>query len=266
MNFKTSFYYLLIISLFSACSTDSESDSSPTDSNNGVVTEEVKDRNRKNVGDSANDLLANDTYRSTVFEIFYVKDYKPTEETVENFKAFVTNRLNKSKGWEIRLEEITVPAKSAYTVDDIKKMENNLRTQYNTKDKIAVFGIYLDAEYAGNTENGSVLGIAYQNTSFAIFENTVKIFSNKPVAPSRTVLSTTVLNHEFGHLLGLVNNGSTMQTNHQDTAHGKHCDVDNCLMYWTAETGEGLLNTLTGGTIPVLDAQCIADLQANGGK
>ncbi|MGJ8732371.1 MAG: membrane metalloprotease [Cellulophaga sp.] len=266
MNLKTTVYFLLIISLFSACSTDSESDASSIDNNNEVITEEMKDRNRKNVGDSANDLLANDKYKSTVFEIFYVKDYKPTDETVENFKTFVTERLNKSKGWEIRLEEITVPSKSAYTVDDIIAMENNLRTQYNTNDKIAVFGIYLDAKYAGNTENGSVLGIAYQNTSFAIFENTVKTFSNKPLAPSRTVLSTTVLNHEFGHLLGLVNVGSEMQTDHQGIAHGKHCDVDNCLMYWTAETGEGLLNSITGGQIPTLDPQCIADLKANGGK
>lgn len=57
-----------------------------------------------------------------------------------------------------------------------------------------------------------------------------------------------------------------MQTLHQDTAHGKHCDIENCLMYWTAETGEGLLNSITGGNIPTLDTQCIADLQANGGK
>ncbi|WP_077404481.1 membrane metalloprotease [Cellulophaga omnivescoria] len=266
MTFKTIVYSILICSSFIACSTDSESTPSFTNDNNEIITDEIKERNRKNVGSSANDLLSNTTYKSTVIEIFYVKDFKPTDETIENFKNFITERLNKSKGWELRLEEITVPAKTSYTADDIIAMENNLRTQYNTDDKIAVFGIYLDAEYANNTEEGSVLGIAYQNTSFAVFENTVKEFSNKPLAPSRTVLSSTVLNHEFGHLLGLVNNGSTMQTSHQDTAHGKHCNVENCLMYWTAETGEGLLNSITEGKIPTLDAQCIADLQANGGK
>ena len=37
-------------------------------------------------------------------------------------------------------------------------------------------------------------------------------------------------------------------------------------MSWTAETGEGLLNSLSGGTVPSLDEQCITDLQTNGGK
>jgi hypothetical protein len=37
-------------------------------------------------------------------------------------------------------------------------------------------------------------------------------------------------------------------------------------MFWTAETGEGLLNMISGGNVPSLDAECLADLQANGGK
>jgi hypothetical protein len=35
-------------------------------------------------------------------------------------------------------------------------------------------------------------------------------------------------------------------------------------MYYAATTGNNLMNL--GGTIPQLDALCIADLQANGGK
>jgi hypothetical protein len=37
-------------------------------------------------------------------------------------------------------------------------------------------------------------------------------------------------------------------------------------MYWSSETGGGISNMVSGGTAPKLDAQCIADLQANGGK
>ncbi len=108
--------------------------------------------------------------------------------------------------------------------------------------------------------------MAYRNTSFVIFEETIKEFSGQPLAPSTTVLETTVLNHEFSHLLGLVNAGTTPQSNHQDEEHGRHCNIEHCLMNWTAETGEGLLNSISGGTVPSLDDQCINDLQVNGGK
>jgi hypothetical protein len=55
-----------------------------------------------------------------------------------------------------------------------------------------------------------------------------------------------------------------MQTQHEDTENPKHCNVEECLMYYAATTGPNLMNL--GGTIPQLDTHCIADLQANGGK
>ena len=57
-----------------------------------------------------------------------------------------------------------------------------------------------------------------------------------------------------------------MQTDHQDEANGAHCDVEDCLMYWKAATSGGVGDILGMSSPPGLDAQCIADLQANGGK
>jgi hypothetical protein len=37
-------------------------------------------------------------------------------------------------------------------------------------------------------------------------------------------------------------------------------------MYWSAEGGTNITNIVNGGIVPQLDSQCIADLQANGGK
>ena len=82
---------------------------------------------------------------------------------------------------------------------------------------------------------------------------------------SRTKLEATVLEHEFGHILGLVDIGTPMQTNHKDAAHGNHCNNTNCLMYYTSETTD-ILGFLITGNIPSFDANCIADMHANGGK
>ena len=222
--------------------------------------------NKQSVGDSANDLLSSTNFDHIVFELFYVDGFEPTENTITNFEEFLEQRLNKPKGISLELKKIESPGQESYSANDIRAIEDDIRTLYNVDNTIAVFGIFLDGEYTENTDNGSVLGIAYRNTSFVIFEETVQSFSGQTFGPSLEVLESTVLNHEFGHLLGMVNAGTPMQQDHQDVEHGRHCTEDTCLMYWTAETGEGLVNMLSGGTIPDFDAQCLADLKANGGK
>ncbi len=83
--------------------------------------------------------------------------------------------------------------------------------------------------------------------------------------PDRIELESISLMHEFGHLLGLVNIETPMQTEHLDEAHDKHCDNPNCLMYWKAETSN-VLQMITPGSLPGLDAHCLEDLRANGEK
>jgi hypothetical protein len=56
-----------------------------------------------------------------------------------------------------------------------------------------------------------------------------------------------------------------MVVNHQDTAHGRHCDNTNCLMHYTVETGN-VVQKILGGNLPQLDQKCIDDLRAHGGR
>lgn len=259
---------LVLISLcfMLSCSKDSDEKTKTMVDESGSPQEIDISSNQKSVGDSANDLLSDTSFDTLILEIFYVDGFKPTENTIANFEEFLNERVNKPEGISISFTKIISPGNSVYSIDDIRDLEDDIRSQYNTNKKIAVFGIFMDGEYSENTDNGSVLGVAYRNTSFVIFEETVKSFSSQPLGPSTTILESTVLNHEFGHLLGMVNVGTAMQTDHQDIEHGRHCTTESCLMFWAAETGEGLLNMLSGGTIPEFDSQCIVDLQANGGK
>lgn len=243
------------------CSTDHE----------GNGTENPKDSkdiagNQKSVGESARDFLDDANYGELYVEIQYVQGLEPSTSTLEHFENFLTVRLNKPGGITLELVEIPSPGQETYSIAEIRALEDDLRIAYNQGDTLKVFGLFLDGAYSENTEHGTVLGVAYRNTSFVLFGETIREFSGQPLAPSTTVLESTVLEHEFGHLLGLVNAGTPLQSAHQDTEHGKHCITDQCLMYWTAETGEGLVNMIGGGSIPQLDAACLADLQAHGGK
>jgi hypothetical protein len=109
-----------------------------------------------------------------------------------------------------------------------------------------------------------VLGVAYGASSMVIFDASIGKYAGGFGQPSKTSLESAVSMHEIGHILGLVNNGSDMVTDHEDKTNVRHCSNKDCLMYYQAETSDMLSNFL--GNIPSLDSNCIKDLQKNGGK
>lgn len=226
----------------------------------------IKRNHRKSVGESAHHLLSNDKYEKLIVEIQYMTGYEPTSQAVNNLEDFLKDRLNKSQGIDLKLKEIPAEGLSSYSIDDIIRLEEQHRQEFTHKKEIAAYFIFLDGEYSGNSGSNKTLGVAYYNTSMAIFEKTVKSLSDQITEPDRYKLETTVINHEFGHILGLVDIGSPMQTEHQDEPHGNHCDNSNCLMNWVAETGNFASNLLGSTPIPTLDNNCLNDLRSNGGK
>lgn len=210
-------------------------------------------------------FLSDDKYEKLIVEIQYVAGHAPTQASVNNLKAFLEQRLNKPGGITIVQSAISSPGRAYYSVNDIREIESANRTQHTNGKTLTAYFFFADGDYAGNSGNSKVLGIAYESSSMVIFEKTVKDHSGGITEPPVTTLETTVLLHEFGHILGLVNNGTSMTTYHQDESHGHHCNNQDCLMYYTAETTDIIAN-LTGGDIPSLDAKCIDDLRANGGK
>jgi hypothetical protein len=174
-------------------------------------------------------------------------------------------RLNKPGGVIVSEREVDPTGFAPYSIDEIANLENLYRSKFNNTNILTLYIFCADGK--ADTDSGSsfTLGTAYRNTSFVLYENTIQQNSGGIGQPSRVNLETTVLLHEFCHLLGLVNLGSPMINAHQDTAHGKHCNNSDCLMNWQVEN-EGAIGMLFGGSIPELDTNCLNDLIANGGK
>ena len=126
--------------------------------------------------------------------------------------------------------------------------------------------IFLDGASDRDTDESVILGTAYRNTSFVMYEETLHSFSDSAFEPNRKVLESTVILHEFGHLLGLVNVGTPLVEEHQDIENGAHCINENCLMYYQAENASKIGQFISGEDIPTLDANCLEDLKANGGR
>lgn len=217
--------------------------------------------NNKGVGGSANDLLSEAKYTSVSVEIQYMTGFAPDASAVNLLKDFLSARLNKSGGITIVQKEISAASNAALSVQQVADIEKNNRTVFTSGKELGVYFLFTNGEYT----DGKVLGVAYNNTSMCIFGKTIHDNSGNVGQASRTKLTTTVLEHEFGHILGLVDVGTAMQTNHKDSPNGAHCNNKNCLMYYAAETTD-VLGLLLTGNIPTLDANCLNDLKLNGGK
>ncbi|MGJ8683977.1 MAG: membrane metalloprotease [Nonlabens sp.] len=248
---------LFIIGIgLNACSSDDK------DSDTGGILS-----NKLNLGASAHGLLSDEVYKKIIIEAVYVDGFKPEQASLNNLMSFLNARLHKSQG--ISLIERNVPSQnmSSYTLDQVASLEDQLRTQFNTEDTLAIFILFTEESNASDTSNSVTLGTAYRNTSLVMYQKTIEELSGGVGQFSRVDVETTVYEHEFGHIMGLVNVGTMIQSDHEDLVNTGHCDVDGCLMNADLDTLNPLgMTGMMGSGILSLDAQCIADLQANGGK
>jgi hypothetical protein len=212
----------------------------------------------RTLGASANDLLSSSRYASLQIEIQYMPGYAPDTASVNNLVAFLNSRINKPGGITVILQQIPAGSLPDMSLYNIVSLERIWRENFTVNKTISVYVLITNSYYS----KPDILAISYWNTSLCIFGKSLDDNTGQADEVSRSVLLTTLFEHEFGHLMGLVDQGSPMQTDHRDAANGAHCSNPDCLMYYDVEAGftDALSN------VPSLDANCLADLRANGGK
>ncbi|WGK65061.1 membrane metalloprotease [Croceiramulus getboli] len=247
---------LLLTGLLYSCSTNE-----PNEETNPTTTV-----NLQPLGTSANELLSADVFSSMTVEIAYPENFRPTEQTLSNVRDFLESHLNKPGGIQF-VETVlgNLGDGTKYSIEEIRELEAQERTLFTEEDDIAVWLFFANESSAKDQDNSVVLGTAYQNTSIVIFQKTIEnITSNSTRPVNKTLLETTTINHEFGHLLGLVDLGSEPQSDHEDQDNPRHCVTEDCLMYFQTVANVFLTDAFTEA--PALDDFCLADLRANGGK
>jgi hypothetical protein len=214
----------------------------------------------KTLGTSAHDLLASSTYSLLQIQIDYMPGYAPDAASITNLVNFLNTFINKPSGIQVSARQIAASGKTVLSISDIVSIEKQNRSIFTAGYVMGIHILITDADY--NISN--ILATSYWNTSTCLFGKTIQANSGGPGQVSRTRLLSTLLEHEFGHLMGLVNQGSPMQVNHRDAANGAHCNNTACLMYYEVESISA--GGSTASAIPTPDDNCIADLKANGGK
>ncbi|RKR12461.1 hypothetical protein CLV91_2592 [Maribacter vaceletii] len=289
---------ILVLGLLFSCSKKSDNeDEKPTKLVN-------KAGNLKGTGESANDILSNENFDELIIEVAYVKDFKPTDATIDNLTLFLKEHSFKQT-IEVVYKELSSPNEETLTLEEINELEQENRTVYNDGKTLAFYIYFADAPSDEDDEEEDLvtLGAVYRNTSMVIYEKTIKKLSARSFVITTEDIETATLNHEFGHLFGLVNLGfedepesplkTKMVNPHEDPEAQSHCTTDGCLM--RAELsfqqtnksaknnstnnlqascrldGISVLKMLESGKTSKskaqnLGAECILDLKANGGR
>lgn len=223
-------------------------------------------RNDLPLGASAKDFLSDEVFTSLDVEIVYVTGYAPTQETLSNLKTFLGKYLHKPNGISIKTRAIGAPGMGTYSLSELKTLEKQNRTVFSLGEKLGTYIFFADEKSDDSSQDRKVIGKAYMNTSMVIFDKEIQGMTG---SGTQGEIQSTALHHEFGHLFGLVNNGSPAQSPHEETDEKKkaHCNVGGCLMAAAIEFSSSPLDLIDEGqNIPDFDDQCKLDLKANGGK
>ncbi len=190
-------------------------------------------------GDSANDMLSNDNFDKILIEIGYVAGFRPTQSALSQLTDYLRQHTRKET-IEIVYNELASPTEDELTLQEIANLETKNRTAFNSGSTLAIYIYFADAPAEGDDmEQGLVtLGAVYRNTSMVIHEVTIRKLAARSLTISNADVETATLNHEFGHLFGLVDLGSDMVNDHQSQSENdkgelvgdNHCNVSGCLM------------------------------------
>lgn len=240
-----------------------------------------KSANLLSIGASAHDILSNDNYDRLRVEIAHVTGYRPDAEAIAGFEQFLRERTFK-EDIEFIYSPLSSPNEETLTLKKVDALEKANRTIYTQGSTLGLYIYFADApaDTDVESENLVTLGAVYRNTSMIVYAATIRKLTGRSSMVSTSELEHATLNHEFGHLLGLVNLGTTpLNPDHEDTktengtqSGNNHCNVAGCLMRAELQFGSNILKAMESNvskglaSLPLLDEECLLDLRSNGGR
>ena len=177
--------------------------------------------------------LDDSTYTSMVIEIDYQPGYKPESSSTDLLKERLESVCNKPSGIEIEFTETEFTNEDIWSADDVR-VSGWEEKSHDPRDGSTLYWQVLFP--AGAYEDSSVLGVAVDASTISIFKDSIDDSENVLRRPSAEKIENSVLVHEFGHLLGLVNTVYTSPADHEDSAHPGHSNNEDSVMYWAIES------------------------------
>ncbi len=183
--------------------------------------------------------LTNDDYDELVIEYDYVRNYSPNYTATQTFDEILRNYTDKEEITHTRGDTIAfLDTRRVYDRDDIFYLKNKYQDKETNDNVLSIHVLYLD----GRWKEEDVLGLSYGGTNIVIFKETITKSAYRSPGVGVNDIESSVLIHEWGHLIGLV--GKDYDSEHECPDYPKHCNLEagECVMAASVEidsTGMG---------------------------
>ena len=216
-----------------------------------VLDEEEK---RGIAGGLALACLQDDKFERMEIHFLYEPGYQPI--AMELVKTRLQEVCDKPDGIKIVAEEIDFNIDSTWSADDVRGARWKHGGDAMGSDTLHWYFLFPSGMY----DDDSVLGVAVDASTIAIFKDSVDEAEGLFGRPSSEEVERAVSVHEAGHLLGLVNLVYTSPVDHEDSEHPGHSNNEDSVMYWAIESNN-VGNFITGSLPDEFDEFDKSDLE-----
>jgi len=204
-------------------------------------------------GECRYEILRSTDYSRLHIEINYVTEFAPDSEAVDLLKQRIQETTDKTS---VSVSQNGFGSTdSSYSLEEILAIEKEQRERHKSGNTFIIHILYLNGEYE---DNDQTLGLAYTGSSFVLFKEKIEEVQFGFISAEEVERSVIV--HEYGHLLGLINNGYESPHDHEDPDHPHHSSNDESVMYWSIETLD-IFKQLEGSPPDNFDSDDLDDLR-----
>jgi len=173
------------------------------------------------------------SYDKMIIEIDYESGYKPETSSTDILKQRISEVCSFSKGVSIEFTETDFADVGTWSADDVREQGWANKQVEPTSGKTLRWQLIFPAE---TNEDDNVLGVAVDASTIAIFGESVDGAAGFLNRPSAEEVENSVIVHEIGHLLGLVNLVYTSPVDHESSDNPGHSNNEDSVMYWAIES------------------------------
>jgi hypothetical protein len=193
--------------------------------------------------------IRSDTHPRLVIEVDTVPGFEPYANTAPRIEGGLAGILDKPDGVELVLDG-TIDSRGedhTWTRGELRDLANDTFDLVVDEGTAKMHVMFVDGHDEHDSDEGRILGLAWDHRHIVIYKRTLQSLCSGIIPGLQQSLcenaEVSVLTHEVGHLLGLVDMGLPMVEDHKDEEHGPHSANEDCVMYW-AYAGEQVVDVI----------------------